>query len=111
MHVILVKHPASRLRLGFAELLCGAFSVGEEGRQARVTRHGAGLCGPPLRYETTRQTGSHLRLISTLKGNEHHITIPRRREIWVGILSSILAEVAAYLDTVREKLVEDLFGR
>lgn len=49
--------------------------------------------------------------MSTLKGNEHYITIPRRREIWVGTLSSILAEVAAYLDTDREKLAEDLFGR
>lgn len=29
-------------------------------------------------FQVTRQTGSHLRLTSTMKG-EHHITIPRCR--------------------------------
>ena len=27
-------------------------------------------------YHVTRQTGSHMRLTSSLKGKEHHITIP-----------------------------------
>jgi predicted RNA binding protein YcfA (HicA-like mRNA interferase family) len=30
-------------------------------------------------YEITRQTGSHMRLTSTSKGFEHHITIPQAR--------------------------------
>ncbi|MBM3580497.1 MAG: type II toxin-antitoxin system HicA family toxin [Alphaproteobacteria bacterium] len=33
-------------------------------------------------YETTRQTGSHLRL-TTHRGGEHHITIPRHAALRV----------------------------
>jgi len=62
-------------------------------------------------YQITRQTGSHLRLTSTAKGTEHHITIPRHRHLRVGTLSTILADVAAYLEMTRERLAEDLFGR
>ena len=62
-------------------------------------------------YETTRQTGSHLRLTSTLRGTEHHISIPRHRPLRVGTLSSILAEVAAYFQREREDVAEELFGR
>lgn len=62
-------------------------------------------------YEITRQTGSHIRLSSTLKGKEHHVTVPRHKEIRVGTLSTILAEVAAYLEIDRDQLMEELFGR
>ena len=40
-------------------------------------------------YEITRQTGSHLRLTTIVKG-EHHITIPRHKPLKVGTLSNIL---------------------
>jgi predicted RNA binding protein YcfA (HicA-like mRNA interferase family) len=62
-------------------------------------------------YEITRQTGSHLRLTSTLKGTEHHITIPRHKELRVGTLNGILTDVASYLEIDRESLAEELFGR
>ena len=62
-------------------------------------------------YETTRQTGSHLRLTSTAKGSEHHITIPRHKELKVGTLNAILSDVAGYLEMDREELAEDLLGR
>ncbi|MGH3049596.1 MAG: type II toxin-antitoxin system HicA family toxin [Gaiellaceae bacterium] len=62
-------------------------------------------------YETTRQTGSHLRLTSTHAGVEHHITIPRHGSLRVGTLSAILADVAAYLGTDRAELLAQLFGR
>jgi len=39
------------------------------------------------------------------------ITIPRHAALRVGTLSAIVAEVASYLETSREKLAEDLFGR
>jgi len=61
-------------------------------------------------YEITRQTGSHLRLTSTRKGPEHHITIPAHRELKVGTLSHILNEVSRYLEVDRGKLAEELFG-
>ncbi len=60
-------------------------------------------------YKITRQTGSHMRLTSTLKGSEHHITIPRHKPLRVGTLSSIVNEIAAYLEIKRQKLVEELF--
>ncbi len=62
-------------------------------------------------YETTRQTGSHLRLTSTAKGSEHHITIPRHKELKVGTLNAILSDVAGYLEMDREELADDLLGR
>jgi predicted RNA binding protein YcfA (HicA-like mRNA interferase family) len=60
-------------------------------------------------YQVTRQTGSHLRLTSTTKGREHHVTVPQHEEIRVGTLASTLTEVAAYLEMSREDLAQDLF--
>ncbi len=61
-------------------------------------------------YRVSRQTGSHLRLTSTIKGREHHITIPTHRQLKVGTLSAILVDIASYLETERSKLAEELFG-
>jgi len=60
-------------------------------------------------YKITRQTGSHIRLTSTSKDFEHHITIPRHKPLRVGTLSSIVNEIAAYLEIERQKLVKELF--
>jgi predicted RNA binding protein YcfA (HicA-like mRNA interferase family) len=59
-------------------------------------------------YEITRQTGSHLRLTTTLKG-EHHLTIPRHKPLKVGTLSSILNEASEYLEMNRNSLIMELF--
>lgn len=69
---------------------------------ALLRRHG---------YEITRQTGSHMRLTSRVKGTEHHVTIPRHQPLRLGTLSAILADVASYLETSRSQLAETLFGR
>lgn len=60
-------------------------------------------------YQTTRQTGSHIRLTSTAKGGEHHVTVPAHKTLKVGTLGSILTEVARYLDVDRAQLMRDLF--
>lgn len=60
-------------------------------------------------YEVTRQTGSHLRLTTQVRG-EHHITIPAHPALRVGTLASILAEVAAHFETTRDEVVEQMFG-
>jgi len=60
-------------------------------------------------YEVTRQTGSHLRLTSTFKGTEHHLTIPKHKPLRVGTLSSIVNEVASYLEMERQNLIKELF--
>jgi len=60
-------------------------------------------------YKITRQIGSHIRLTSTSKGFEHHITIPRHKPLRVGTLSSIVNEIADYFEIERQKLVKELF--
>jgi predicted RNA binding protein YcfA (HicA-like mRNA interferase family) len=61
-------------------------------------------------YEITRQTGSHIRLTSKIKGAEHHITIPAHDALKVGTLSAILGEVASYLEIDRSTLAKSLFS-
>ena len=61
-------------------------------------------------YEVTRQTGSHLRLTTTRKG-EHHITIPRHGSLRVGTLSAILNDIAAHLGIARDELQQSLFEK
>ena len=60
--------------------------------------------------EITRQTGSHLRLTSRIRGTEHHVTIPAHNPLKVGTLSAILADVAAYMEVDRATLSENLFS-
>jgi predicted RNA binding protein YcfA (HicA-like mRNA interferase family) len=61
-------------------------------------------------YAVTRQTGSHIRVTSRLKGIDHHATIPAHKELKIGTLAEILGDVAAYLEMTREALAEELFG-
>jgi predicted RNA binding protein YcfA (HicA-like mRNA interferase family) len=60
-------------------------------------------------YKITRQTGSHMRLTCTSRGFEHHVTIPSHKPLRVGTLSSIVSEIADYLEIERQKLLEELF--
>ena len=62
-------------------------------------------------YQVTRQTGSHMRLTSILKGAAHHLTIPAHKQLAVGTLSEILKDAASYLDKEYAALVEELFRR
>jgi hypothetical protein len=41
---------------------------------------------------------------------EHHITIPRHTALRVGTLASIVADVAAHLEIIREESRQRLFG-
>ena len=61
-------------------------------------------------YETTRQTGSHLRLTSSIMGSSHHVTVPQHRSIAVGTLARIVSDVALYLELGRDELAQELFG-
>ena len=62
-------------------------------------------------YEQTRQVGSHLRLTSSIRGSQHHITIPAHKILKVGTLGGILAEVATYLKVSRAELEQSLFNK
>ncbi len=62
-----------------------------------------------LRYEITRQTGSHLRLTISERG-QHHVTIPNHDPIKVGTLAGILGDVATHFELRRNELVQRIFG-
>lgn len=59
-------------------------------------------------YTMTRQTGSHLRLM-TEAGGTHHLTIPKHPSLRIGTLSSIVSAVAAHHELSREAVVTRLF--
>lgn len=61
-----------------------------------------------LGYEITRQTGSHLQL-TTLKGGEHYITIPKHDSLRIGTLSGIIMEVAMHFRTSKQEITERVF--
>jgi len=63
-----------------------------------------------LGYQVTRQTGSHIRLTTTERG-EHHLTVPDHNPLRVGTLSGILADVAEHFGLSREELAARLFGK
>jgi predicted RNA binding protein YcfA (HicA-like mRNA interferase family) len=62
-------------------------------------------------YEVSRQTGSHIRLVSNFRGREHHLTIPDHATLRIGTLSAVLGDVALYLERDKASVVDDLFGR
>jgi predicted RNA binding protein YcfA (HicA-like mRNA interferase family) len=62
-------------------------------------------------YEVTRQTGSHLRLKSSFRGTDHHITIPAHKALKLGALNAIISGVAVYVELDRSQLVQELFGK
>ncbi len=66
-------------------------------------------CLGRLGYQTTRQTGSHLRL-TTDRNGQHHITIPRHAALRIGTLAAVLAELESHHHLDREALLDLLFG-
>lgn len=62
-----------------------------------------------LGYEVTRQTGSHMRLTTQVRG-EHHVTIPNHDALRVGTLASILVDVGEHAGLTRAEVLERLFG-
>jgi transposase-like protein/predicted RNA binding protein YcfA (HicA-like mRNA interferase family) len=61
-------------------------------------------------YEQIRQTGGHMRLTSSLKARNTTSRFHATTRFGVGTVSSILADVASYLEISRAELVNTLFG-
>jgi len=61
-------------------------------------------------YRITRQTGSHIRLTSSFKGAEHHVTVPSHKPLKAGTLNVILSHIAVYLEVDKQRLIVNLFG-
>lgn len=62
-------------------------------------------------YHVVRQSGSHMRLTSRIRGSEGHVGVPRHRQLRVGTLHTILSLVAEYLEIEPEQVRRELFGR
>jgi predicted RNA binding protein YcfA (HicA-like mRNA interferase family) len=62
-------------------------------------------------YEVIRQTGSHIRLKSNLRGAPHQVTVPDHEALKLGTLNAIISTVAKYLERDRSQLAQDLFER
>jgi len=59
-------------------------------------------------YQSTRQSGSHIRL-TTQQNGQHHITIPKHDPLRIGTLNTILAEVAQHIGISKQELIDRLF--
>jgi len=60
-------------------------------------------------YQIARESGSHIRLISTYQKTEHKITIPDHHQIKLGTLNNILNDIAEYLKISKQGLIDELF--
>ena len=61
-------------------------------------------------YEITRQTGSHVRLKTSLKG-EHCITIPKHKPLKIGTLNSIISDLSEHLKIDKQEILKTLFAK
>ena len=62
-------------------------------------------------YEVNRKTGSHIRLASKFKDEEHNITVPDHHPIKIGTLNNILSDLANYLKIDKKELTNKLFEK
>lgn len=60
-------------------------------------------------YKITRQTGSHIRLTTCLKG-EHHITLPKHKTLKIGTLNNILVDIANHMKIQKKSLIKELLN-
>ena len=74
---------------------------GHRGRPAARRHYG---------YRVTRSRGSHMTMTLTAEGNEHRVTVPRHRDMRIGTLDAIIADVAAFLGLPKQAVRETLFG-
>jgi predicted RNA binding protein YcfA (HicA-like mRNA interferase family) len=59
-------------------------------------------------YTKTRQTGSHIRLTTSERG-QHHLTVPDHNALKVGTLAQILSDVAEHFQITRDEVQKRLF--
>lgn len=60
------------------------------------------------KYNVVRESGSHIRLVSTYQHADHKITIPDHKPIKIGTLNNILNDIAEYLKMSKQELMHNL---
>jgi hypothetical protein len=63
----------------------------------------------PRSLKVVRESGSHIRLVSTYQQTEHKITIPDHQKTKIGTLHNILNDIADYLKVGKKELIDELF--
>ena len=48
-------------------------------------------------YRVARIRGSHMTVTLTAGGDQHHMPVPRHRDVRIGTLDAIIADVAAFV--------------
>ena len=61
-------------------------------------------------YRVTRNRGSHMTVTLTAGGDQHQVTVPRHRDMRIGTLDAIIADVAAFLGLPKQAVRATLFG-
>ena len=61
-------------------------------------------------YRVTRSRGGHMTVTLTVERNRHSVTVPRHRDVRVGTLDSIIADVAEFLGRSKREVRDTLFG-
>ncbi len=62
-------------------------------------------------YEINRKTGSHIRLVSKFRDEEHKITVPDHHPIKIGTLNNILNDLVDHLKIDKKELINKLFKK
>ena len=62
-------------------------------------------------YEVNRKTGSHIRLVSKFRDEEHKITVPYHHPIKIGTLNNILNDLVDHLNIDKKELINKLFKK
>ena len=63
----------------------------------------------PYGYEISRQSGSHVRLTSVIKG-QHHVTVPMHDPLKIGTLAAIISDIALHFGISKEEMMQKLFS-
>ena len=61
-------------------------------------------------YRVTRSRGSHMTVTLTAGGDQHQVTVPRHRDVWIGTLDALIADVATFLGLPKQAVRDTLFG-
>ena len=64
----------------------------------------------PLGYTVARQTGSHIRIKTEIKGG-HSETIPDHHPLKIGTLNKILSNIANHFGISKEELINKIFNQ
>lgn len=61
-------------------------------------------------YRVTRSRGSHMTVTLIAGDDQHQVTVPRHRDVRIGTLDAIIADVAAFLGLSKQAVRDTLFG-